>query len=272
MSKPSERHGVRRFEDGQLSAPSDDHLAAEEPLEIRVRGRAISVTMRTPAPGKDHDEDLAAGFLVGEGVVRRREDIEAIRRCPDASGGGVIDVLVAPDVHLDFASLTRHVFASSSCGVCGSATIDAVRKRFATAAPGPSVPAAALLAMPDALRAAQATFDATGGLHAAGLFDAPGRLLVSREDVGRHNAVDKVVGHALRAGLLPLNSHVLLVSGRASFEIVQKACAAGIALVAAVSAPSSLAVDLADESNITLVGFLRPGRFNVYTHAERIRA
>lgn len=270
MSRSSERHGVRRYEGGAF-AVVEDHLAAEEPLEIRLRGRAISVTMRTPAPGSDHDEELAAGFLVGEGMVRRREDIEAVRRCPDASGGGVVDVLVGPHVTGDFAALTRHVFASSSCGVCGAATIEAVCRRFPPVGEGLRVKAAELLAMPDVLRAAQATFDTTGGLHAAGLFDERRRLLVSREDVGRHNAVDKVVGHALLGGMLPLSRRVLLVSGRASFEIVQKACAAGIPVVAAVSAPSSLAVDLAEESNITLVGFLRPGRFNVYTHAGRIQ-
>ncbi len=268
MSKPSERHGVRRYENGRLAPPADDLLAAEEPLEIRVRGRAVSVTMRTPG----HDEELVAGFLVGEGIIRRREDVEAIRRCPHASGGGVLDVLIAPGVAFDVEALTRHVFASSSCGVCGAATLDALRKRFAPLDQGPVIAAHALLAMPLALRAVQATFEETGGLHAAGLFDAAGRLMLSREDVGRHNAVDKVVGHALLAGRLPLSSHVLLVSGRASFEIVQKAWAAGIAVVAAVSAPSSLAADLAEESNMTLVGFLRPGRFNVYTHAGRVVA
>jgi FdhD protein len=200
-----------------------------------------------------------------------------------------VDVLVRPEVAVDFARLTRHVFASSSCGVCGSATIEAVAGVFAKVAgaeggageAGPFVAEGALWEMLAALRASQPTFDKTGGLHAAGLFEIGGdgraTLIAAREDVGRHNAVDKVVGFAFKAGMLPLSRHVLLVSGRVSFEIVQKALAAGVPVVAAVSAPSSLAIDLAEESGVTLIGFLRggeagkPGRFNVYTHAGRVR-
>ncbi len=266
MTGESEQFTVRSFEQGRLGPARSDDLAVEEPLEIRVAGRPVSVTMRTPG----HDDELAAGFLLGEGIVRRREDIGHIRRCPEAADGGVIDVLVSPGVAVDFAALTRHVFASSSCGVCGLASIDAVRKRLPGVESRVSIRAQTLLALPGRLRQTQPTFDATGGLHAAGLFDGAGTLLVSREDVGRHNAVDKVVGHALLHAMVPLSSHVLLVSGRASFEIVQKALAAGISIIAAVSAPSSLAVELAEEAGITLAGFLRPGRFNVYAHAHRI--
>lgn len=267
MSGQSEACEVWKHQRGAGLSRASDEVAREEPLEIRVAGRAVSVTMRTPG----HDEELALGFLLGEGVIARAGDVEHVRRC-DQSRGDVIDVLVAPSVAVDMARLTRHVFASSSCGVCGAATIDAVRKRFPPVKAGPQVRADVLLSLTDQLRAEQGGFDRTGGLHAAGLFQRSGRLVVAREDVGRHNAVDKVIGWALREGLLPLSSLVLMVSGRASFEIVQKALGAGIPMVAAVSAPSSLAVDLAGEANMTLVGFLRPDRFNVYTHHDRVLA
>ena len=234
-------------------------------MEIRVAGRPVGVTMRTPG----NDEELALGFLLGEGVISKAQDVAHLRRC-DQARGDVLDVLTSPDVAVDFARLTRHVFASSSCGVCGSATIDAVRGKFPAASDGPTIHADELLKLPDLLRASQATFDRTGGVHAAGLFEPGARLVVAREDVGRHNAVDKVIGFALRAGILPLAGHALMVSGRVSFEIVQKSLAAGIPIIAAVSAPSSLAIDLATEANITLVGFLRAERFNVYSHPERI--
>lgn len=266
MSESSGLHRVWRHRPGKALAAADDYVAGEEPLEVRVAGRCIGVTMRTPG----HDEELAAGFLVGEGLLGRPADVRHIRRC-DRNPGSAIDVLVAPGVAVDFARLTRHVFASSSCGVCGSSTIDAVRKRFPPPVGGTTVDASTLYAAAAGLRRAQPTFDQTGGLHAAAVFDARGQLLVAREDVGRHNAVDKAIGHAFLAELIPLSSHVLIVSGRASFEIVQKALAAGIAIVAAVSAPSSLAIDLADESNVTLVGFLRERGFNIYAHPERIR-
>lgn len=261
MARSVERVRVERRRAGAAPEVVEDALAAEEPLEIRVGGRAIAVTMRTPG----HDEELAMGFLVGEGVVRGAAEVERVRRCPEATGD-VVDVLV--NVPVDFAGLTRHVFASSSCGVCGAATIDAVRRRFPRVAPGPIVAERTIYGLIETLRTRQPGFDATGGLHAAGLFDATGVLLAAREDVGRHNAVDKVVGWA--AGRLPLAGCVLAVSGRASFEIVQKAAAAGVPVVAAVSAPSSLAVELAAECGVTLIGFLREGRFNVYAGAERI--
>lgn len=263
----SARYPVHRHLAGRAPEVADDLVAVEEPLEIRVAGRGIGVTMRTPG----NDDELALGFLVGEGVISRRADIEHVRPC-DRAGGDVLDVIMTSSVAVDFAKLTRHVFASSSCGVCGSASIDAVRKRFPRVADTTAIAPGVLRQLVPTLRAAQPTFDATGGLHAAGLFDAAGSLVAAREDVGRHNAVDKVVGWALMRSMLPLSMHTLLVSGRVSFEIVQKALAAGIPAVAAVSAPSSLAIDLAEESNITLVGFLRDGRFNVYTHAERVGA
>jgi FdhD protein len=252
--------------DGRESAHTEDHLAPEEPLEIRVRGRAISVTMRTPG----HDEELAAGFLLTEGVVRRAADIELVEACARNEAGNVVNVRLAPLVPVDFDRLTRHVFAGSSCGLCGKATIEAVRGVHAPVESDVRISAAALASLPAKMRAAQGVFERTGGLHAAALFDELGNLLVAREDVGRHNAVDKVIGYALMRGLLPLRRAVLMISGRSSFEIMQKAAAAGVAVVAAVSAPSSLAVQFAREMNQTLIGFLRDARMNIYTHAHRV--
>lgn len=266
MARDSERHNIWRFDGGGFTGPTPDDLAGEEPLEIRVCARPVSITMRTPG----EDEALALGFLVGEGVVRSREDVAHVRRCADNPGSGSVDVLLSHPEKIDFASLTRHVFASSSCGICGSASIEAVQRRFPTVAPGLCVRPEVLAGLPGSLRQAQPAFDRTGGLHAAALFDAEGRRLTSSEDVGRHNAVDKVVGRSLLENRIPLSGCVLLVSGRASFEIVQKGAAAGVPIVAAVSAPSSLAVDLAEECGITLVGFLRGERFNVYSHPERV--
>lgn len=243
-----------------------DAVAVEEPFELRVDTRPVAVIMRTPG----HDEELAAGFLVSEGLVRSRVDVLELRRDPRNRDRNVLDVFLSPDVVLDFAKLTRHVFASSSCGLCGKSSIAAVRKTFPRVASGFRIPGETLLRLPDAMRSAQKTFEETGGLHAAALFDAAGTLECLREDVGRHNAVDKVVGRAFLDGRWPLKTSGLLVSGRTSFEIVQKALAAGIPLVASVSAPSSLAVAFARESGLTLVGFLRPGRFNVYAGADRI--
>lgn len=265
MAERSQRYRVQKHEAGREPRTVDDDVVEEEPLEIRVAGRGIGVTMRTPG----HDDELSLGFLLGEGVIAKSSDVARVRRC-DKSAGDVLDVLVAERVAIDFAALTRHVFASSSCGLCGTATIDAVRKRFAGVPEGPIVKESVIHSMAPTLRAAQPTFDRTGGLHAAGVFDLNGQLLVAREDVGRHNAVDKVLGHMLAGGCVPLRTHMLMVSGRASFEIVQKALAAAVPIVAAVSAPSSLAIDLAVESNITLIGFVREGRFNVYSHSERI--
>lgn len=268
---------IVKYTQGQPPRQLVDHLAGEEPLEIRVRGKAVSVTMRTPFPGDaaqrtQHDAELAAGFLLGEGVIRGRDDLIAVEPCarPANIDGNVINVFLAPTCDYDPAKLTRHVFASSSCGLCGKASIDAVHAHFDPVDSDVQIAADTLLALPDRLRKAQATFDRTGGLHAAGLFTADGELLVSREDIGRHNAVDKVLGHALLHGWLPLSNHALLVSGRASFEIMQKALSAAVPIVAAVSAPSSLAVEFARDSEQTLVGFLRGERMNIYTRPDRV--
>lgn len=258
-------NGVVRYRAGEVSIVDDD-LAREEPLEIRARGRAVSVTMRTPG----HDEELAVGFLLSEGLVRRREDVVKVEPCDRNDEGNLLNVLLAPDVYVDFEKLTRHVFASSSCGLCGRATIDAVRGQFKPIENELRIEPAVLLTLPEVMRAEQETFDRTGGLHAAGLFTPAGELVGLREDVGRHNAVDKVLGHALMNGI-DAGQHVLLVSGRLSFEILQKALAAGVAIVAAVSAPSSLAVEFARENGQTLIGFLRQGRMNVYSHEERLK-
>jgi len=243
-----------------------DELACEEPLEIRARGRAISVTMRTPG----HDEELAAGFLATEGLIRRAQDVIKIEACDRNEEGNVVNVLLAPEVHVDFQRLTRHVFASSSCGLCGKATIEAIHAKFAPVTSDMTISAQVLASLPDHMRQVQATFNRTGGLHAAALFDDAGRLLLLREDVGRHNAVDKVIGRALLDERLPLDHHILLVSGRASFEIMQKALAAGVPIVAAISAPSSLAAEFAEKSGQTLIGFLRAQRMNIYTHPQRV--
>ncbi|MFI9821506.1 formate dehydrogenase accessory sulfurtransferase FdhD [Streptomyces sp. NPDC052013] len=272
MGRVTARRRVLRIRDGAASYRPDT-LAAEEPMEIRVGGRPLAVTMRTPGD----DFDLAAGFLVSEGVVHAAGDVAAIRYCAGATADGgntfnVVDVALAAGVAAPDASLERNFYTTSSCGLCGKAGLDAVRTQAAWSVAGDPlrVTPQVLTALPDRLRAAQRVFDTTGGLHAAGLFSADGEPLCLREDVGRHNAVDKVVGHALRAGLLPLREAVLMVSGRASFELVQKAVMAGIPLLAAVSAPSSLAVELAADSGLTLVGFLRGASMNVYAGAERL--
>lgn len=270
-------HEVARHRDGRPPELRDDFLAVEEPLEIRLNTRSLSVTMRTPG----RDEELAAGFLLTEGLLKTRADLAEIAPCktarPDGKGN-IVNATLAPHLTPDFAKLTRHVFASSSCGLCGKASIANLHQHFppvgaaAPDAPPLVVSIAVLRRLPHLLRAAQAAFEQTGGLHAAGVFDLEGNLLVAREDVGRHNAVDKVVGHGLLAGLVPFSRHVLLVSGRASFEIVQKALAARFPIIAAVSAPSSLAVDFARANGQTLVGFLRDASLNIYTHPERVLA
>lgn len=244
-----------------------DSLAREEPLEIRVEGRSVAVVMRTPG----HDEELVAGFLVSEGVVRSAGDILEISKCPATTGskGNIVDVLLGGAV-VNWESLTRHVFSASSCGLCGKTSIESVFQRFPKATADWSVPAGLIWSLPDKLRAAQETFSKTGGLHASAIFDLDGRMIVMREDVGRHNALDKVLGHGLLNAMLPFDRHVLLVSGRTSFEIMQKALAAGVPLVAAISAPSSLAVEFAKEGGLTLVGFLRGGTMNVYAGVERV--
>jgi FdhD protein len=241
-----------------------DQVAVEEPLEIRVEGRSIALTMRTPG----HDEELATGFLLTEGVLKSTADILDLDTCSAADGGpgNVINVRLTHPESVDLDRLSRHVFTSSSCGLCGKATIEAVRTQNVGGALRPATLAATtLLALPALLRSHQSTFDATGGLHAAALFTAAGELVTVREDVGRHNAVDKVLGRALLDRRTDLEQLGLLVSGRIAFEIVQKALSARIGLIVGISAPTSLAVDLARDSGQTLVGFLRDGRLNVYS-------
>ena len=262
---PADKPTILRYSNGKTEIAADE-LAIEEPLEIRVRGRAVSVTMRTPG----HDDELAVGFLLSEGMIRSPRDVLKIEPCDRNEDGNLLNVLLAPEVHVDFQKLTRHVFASSSCGLCGKATIDAVRGSFAPIESDVRIDAKMILGLPDVMRGHQATFARTGGLHAAALFESDGTLIVLREDVGRHNAVDKVLGFALLHDLLPLDRRVLIVSGRSSFEIMQKALAGRVAIVAAVSAPSSLAVEFARENGQTLIGFLRDQRMNIYTAAERI--
>lgn len=244
-----------------------DQLALEEPLEIRVDTRSVSVTMRTPG----HDAELAAGFLVTEGLVRKRADVAEIKTYSRNEQGNVVDVYLGGKVRLDLAKLTRHVFVSSSCGLCGKASIEAVHQHFKPIKKRVSVRSSVLEKLPGQLGAAQKTFSKTGGLHAAAIYTTTGKLVAAREDVGRHNAVDKVIGYGFLEGLLPLDRHVLLVSGRASFEIMQKALAARIPIVAAISAPSSLAAGFAHSSGQTLIGFLRAARMNIYSHADRVR-
>ncbi|HLH54832.1 MAG TPA: formate dehydrogenase accessory sulfurtransferase FdhD [Verrucomicrobiae bacterium] len=258
---------VWRYSAAAEAKHCQDRLAREEPLEIRVRGRGIAVTMRTPG----HDEDLAAGFLLSEGIIRKPSDITAMGPCARSdSPENTLNVFLAPSVRLNLKRLTRHVFASSSCGLCGKASIDAVQQEFPPVTSNVRVSIQVIRTFPGAMRAAQPAFEKTGGLHAAAVFTETGELIVLREDVGRHNAVDKVIGYGLRAGKLPFADNVLLVSGRASFEIMQKALAARVPIVCAVSAPSSLAVEFARESGQTLVGFIRGDSLNVYAGRQRL--
>ena len=253
---------IRRKKDGSLEYLRDD-LTIEEPLEIRIGDKALATTMRTPG----HDEELAAGFLVSEAIVHNRNQIAKL----STDGDNRVIVDLADGVKLKLNSAQRFGTISSSCGLCGKTSIDEIRQHFsAIESTNVRIDIETLLSLTEKLRNAQGDFARTGGIHAAGIFDVSGELKIVREDIGRHNAVDKVIGRAFLDGLLPLNRHVLLVSGRASFEIVQKALAAGIPVVAAVSAPSTLAVDFARESNQTLIGFLRPPSFNIYSHIERV--
>lgn len=262
-----ERRSVVHWGSGRTSAKADD-LVREEPLEICVNGSPLSVTMRTPGD----DRELAAGFLVSEAIVRGRDEIVALGEEVLREDCNRIEIQLSPSADFDPSRLTRHVFVSSSCGLCGKATIDAVRQSLPPLVGDCSVRASVLASLPGRLTAEQSAFRRTGGSHAAALIRCTGELLAVREDVGRHNAVDKVLGWALLDGRLPLSDVVLVVSGRASFEIVQKALAGGIPIVAAVSAPSSLAVEFAEANGQTLVGFVRGDSMNVYCGAKRVVA
>ncbi|MFY9552623.1 MAG: formate dehydrogenase accessory sulfurtransferase FdhD [Thermoanaerobaculia bacterium] len=268
---PVRAETIRRFEAGTLVA-REDRVTVEEPLEIRVGAETLAVTMRTPG----NDFELAAGWLLSEGIVHRPEEIVRLEHCrevqsPEEEGNVVVVRATVPaGTLLDRAR--RLLVTTSSCGLCGKASIEAVHGRFPAVDSPARVSPAVLAALPGALRRAQTTFGQTGGLHGAGIFALDGRLLCVREDVGRHNAVDKAIGALFREGRVPLSEAILLVSGRTSFEIVQKAVAAGIPIVAAVSAPSSLAIDLARGSGVALIGFLREGGFNLYSGEERVDA
>ncbi|PPF16111.1 formate dehydrogenase accessory sulfurtransferase FdhD [Rathayibacter sp. AY1A7] len=273
MSRSVARTRLTAVRAGDPPRRREDVLAVEEPLEIRVGGRRFSVTMRTPGD----DFDLVAGFLVSEGVLTESEQLAAMRYCASGSGPGentynVVDASVRGGREAVLLERERSVYTTSSCGVCGLASLEAVAtdSAWSVAEDDLRVERDLLVSLPDRLREAQAVFERTGGVHAAGLFDADGSLLVLREDVGRHNAVDKVVGWGLREGRLPLRGTLLQVSGRASFELVQKAVMAGIPLLAAVGAPSSLAVDLARDSGLTLIGFSRGSGFNLYAGDARL--
>ena len=253
---------IRRKQDGELEYLPDD-LTIEEPLEICIGRKIVATTMRTPG----HDEELAAGFLVSEAIVREREEIANISS--DRDNRVIIDLKDGVKLKLD--SMKRFGTISRSCGLCGKTSIDAIGQNFpAITSKEIRVDIETLLSLPEKLRNAQSDFARTGGIHAAGIFDVNGELKVAREDIGRHNALDKAIGRAFFDGSLPLDRHLLVVSGRASFEIMQKALAAGIPFVSAVSAPSTLAVEFARESNQTLIGFLRPPSFNIYAHIERV--
>jgi FdhD protein len=266
---------VRVVEDGRARVRPDS-LATEEPMEIRLiaggQRQTVAVTMRTPGA----DFELAAGFLYGEGIVSSTEDIKKISYCvdPDVDAEqqyNIVNVELRGGRHYDLRPLERHFYTSSACGVCGKASLEQLELRGCPVVPpGPQISAEKIYALPEKLREAQGLFEATGGLHAAALFDAEGELVALREDVGRHNATDKLVGWALLERRLPLSDHIVMVSGRSSFEILQKSLIAGAPIVCAISAPSSLAVDVARQFGMTLIGFLRGERFNVYAGEERI--
>lgn len=254
---------------GGTTSERDEKLAVEEPLEIRLAGRRFTLTMRTPG----HEEELAAGFLFAEGFINEATELGEIRRVRGRKGApepNAIDVILNVPADGLRARLKRNFVMSSSCGICGKTSIDSIRRRVAPPSDSARVMPATLLALSEKLRAGQRVFAATGGLHGAAIFTLDGTMLAIREDVGRHNAVDKVIGYALTNSMVPLTRHIMMVSGRLSFEIVQKAAAAGVPILAAVSAPSSLAVELAEEIGTTLVGFLRDASFNIYTRPDRI--
>jgi FdhD protein len=261
-------HRALKWHGGATSERSEK-LAVEEPLEIRLAGRRFTLTMRTPG----HDEELATGFLFAEGFINDAAELGEIRRVRGRKGApepNAIDVVLNVPADGLRARLKRNFVMSSSCGVCGKTSIDSIRRRVTPPVDSARVAPATLLALSERLRAGQRVFAATGGLHGAAIFSLDGTMLAIREDVGRHNAVDKVIGYALTNAMVPLSHHIMMVSGRLSFEIVQKAAASGVPILAAVSAPSSLAVELAEEVGTTLVGFLRDGSFNIYTRPDRI--
>jgi FdhD protein len=265
VSAGTRRQGIWRV--GRTgTAPARDALVIEEPLEIRVNGAPLTLTMRTPG----NDAEQVLGFLLAEGLIRCRADVLRLDALGPQRNGNIVDVELATP--FEPSRLTRHVYTSAACGVCGAASLDAICASFPPVRAPLRVTAGTLLALPGRMHAAQADFATSGGVHAAALFDADGALLALREDVGRHNALDKLAGWALGEGRLPLARHVVLLSGRASFEMVHKALAAGVPVLAAVSAPSSLAVELARRGGITLVGFLREQGMNVYSHPERVVA
>ena len=261
---------VMRWANGGLDNETEDWVAREEPLEIRVKGESIVVTMRTPG----HDEELAIGFLLAEGVITNSSDVLEIAYCQQGEASlhkNILNVFLSPEVEINLDRLKRNVYASSSCGLCGKASIESLQNIFEPLNKIETVISVdKILTLAQKLRAKQSTFDKTGGLHAAGIFDRNGELLILREDIGRHNAVDKILGHLFLKNRMPLEDCVLMVSGRASFEIIQKSLAGRVGIICAVSAPSSLAVDMAKESGQTLIGFLRERKFNVYSHKERI--
>ena len=267
--KPALQATIAQYRNGAFSEKSDE-LAVEEPLEIRIEGQSVAVLMRTPG----HDRELAAGFLVTENIVRSADEFFEITVCGEAAVGSdetnVVNVTLKNPARFDAKKFSRNLFSSSSCGICGKASIEAIVKQFAPIDSTLKIPGSLLLDLPERLAAAQKTFQLTGGLHACALFEKTGTLLAVREDVGRHNALDKLIGHAVFENRLPLDRQILLLSGRVSFEMVQKALAAGIAIVAAISAPTSLAVEFARANKQTLVGFLRGDEMNVYAGAERI--
>lgn len=259
---------LRRKADGSFQCVSDE-VVVEEPLEIRIGKEPLAVTMRTPG----NDEELAAGFLLSEAIVRARSDLQEIAHSTlSHSLGNVLNITLSAAANFNPTAAHRFGTISTSCGLCGKTSIEFIRQQFLPidAKPTIQLPVFTLLQMPDRLRNAQGNFARTGGIHAAAIFDTDAKLLILREDIGRHNAVDKAIGRAFLDELLPLRNHVLMVSGRSSLEIVQKALAAGIPIVASVSAPSSLAINFARESGQTLIGFLRPPTFNIYSHVERI--
>ncbi len=272
MSRANPKTSLRRVirsRPGEAVA-DDDHVTVEEPLEIRVDGTSVAVVMRTPGD----DLDLARGFLLTEGIVQQHSDIFEISQCPSQEGetgpGNVIDVLLTNPDAVDLSSLSRQVYTSSSCGICGRATLESVFQQFPPIESDFSIPGHVLYTLPQRLSEVQETFEKTGGLHASALFDGEGQLIIAREDVGRHNALDKVIGHEWQSAHLPLSQTMLLVSGRVSFELMQKALCAGIPMVVGVSAPSSLAIDCAESANQCLIGFLRGETMNIYTHSHRV--